>query len=100
METSELWDRMEEAAKDAPERGLQKLLIGMVGQLGEWAGEKGTTLDAVVEEAGLWPEWVADALEDPTNARLGHLVRIANVLGCTLRITLEPLEPGAEGGGK
>jgi hypothetical protein len=106
--SSELWDWMEAQAANAPERGLQALLVDMVGQLETLAAFRGVQcgLICVAEKAGLPPDWCSTFLNDPSNAKVGDLVRIANVLGaewktrCWYKDAGQPAPPAPEPGTK
>ena len=92
--SSELWEWMEEHAAQAPERGLQALLIDVVDKIEGAMKCQGLTRTEVARRAGLKREYVSRILNNPSNVTLATLVRLANAVSHQLCVDLLPsIEP-------
>ena len=88
--TSELWDWMEGQSKDAPERGLQELLVDVVGQIEAAMEAQKLSRAEVARRAGLHREFVSRVLNNPSNVTVATLVRLANAVSHKPVFTLTP----------
>ena len=84
------WEWMQQRAGEAPERGLQTLLVELVEEIERAMEAQGLTRTEVAKRAGVKREYVARILNNPSNVTLATVVRLCNAVSRKLYVQLLP----------